>query len=115
MKPRTIEEWVTYIQTAPRRLRNATAQVKVREQGIDRYPAQTTHASDVPASPILILGAITLGLPALALILVVGMNSGVREGSLLTILTFLVISAFVIAAIFEIKRLADQSADPDHR
>jgi hypothetical protein len=114
MKPRTIEEWVTYFQTAPRRLRNASARFKVGEQEIDTYPAQTTHAFNMPANPIFVLGAITLGLPALVLILIVGANSGVREGSLMTILTFLVISAFVVAAIFEIKRLADQPSDIEH-
>jgi hypothetical protein len=42
------------------------------------------------------------------------MNPGVQEGTVTTILGFLVLSAFVTATVFEIKRLADQPSDADH-
>jgi hypothetical protein len=36
------------------------------------------------------------------------MNPGVQDGTFVTVLSFLVLSAFLTAAVFEIKRLADQ-------
>ncbi len=71
-------------------------------------------AGSEAASPIYLVAAITLGIPALLMILLVGMNPGVQEGSFASILTFLVCSAFAVAVIFEIKRLADQPSDADH-
>ena len=76
--------------------------------------AQRAQRSEELANPIYILAAITLGIPALLMILLVGMNPGVQDGSFISILTLLVGSAFVIAAVFEIKRLADQPSDADH-
>ncbi|MPR29275.1 hypothetical protein FS320_30285 [Microvirga tunisiensis] len=67
-----------------------------------------------PANPIYILAAITLGIPALLLIPLIGMNPGVQEGTFATVLGFLLLSAFVTAVVFEIKRLADQPSDADH-
>ncbi len=114
MKPGTIEEWVAFAQTVPQRLRNASAHMKNRTQEIDMRRTQPARASDMPANPIYILAAITLGLPALALILMVGMNPDIQEGVFMTLLALLIIAAFVVAAIFEIKRLADDSgADPN--
>ncbi|PVE23779.1 hypothetical protein DC522_14365 [Microvirga sp. KLBC 81] len=75
------------------------------------------HESDEArgsTNPVYILAAITLGIPALLLIPLVGMNPGVQEGTLTIIVTFLVISAFVTAAVFEIKRLADQPSDDNY-
>lgn len=72
------------------------------------------HRTEVFANPLVILAAITLGLPVLAMMLVIGANSGVQEGTLGTLATFVVLSAFVVAAIFEIKRLADLPSDQDH-
>jgi hypothetical protein len=66
------------------------------------------------ANPIFLVAAITLGIPALLMVLLVGMNPGIQAGSFASILTFLVCSAFVVAVIFEIKRLADQPSDADH-
>lgn len=70
--------------------------------------------TEAVANPLVILAAITLGLPVLAMMLVIGVNSGVQEGTLGTLATFVVLSAFVVAAIFEIKRLADLPSDQDH-
>ena len=44
----------------------------------------------------------------------VGMNPGVQDGTFTTIVTFLVISAFVTAVVFEIKKLADHPPDDHH-
>jgi hypothetical protein len=66
------------------------------------------------ANLIYILAALTLGIPALLMILLIGMNPGVQDGSLVSILTLLVGSAFIIAAVFEIKRLADQPSETNH-
>jgi hypothetical protein len=66
------------------------------------------------ANLIYILAALTLGIPALLMILLIGMNPGVQDGSLVSILTLLVGSAFIIAVVFEIKRLADQPSETNH-
>jgi hypothetical protein len=42
------------------------------------------------------------------------MNPGVQEGTFTAVVTFLAISAFVTAAVLEIKRLTDQSSDEEH-
>jgi len=83
------------------------------EEGSARRTAESP-VTDETANPVYILAAITLGIPAFLLILLVGMNPGVQEGTLTTLATFLVISAFVTAVVFEIKRLADQSSDESH-
>jgi hypothetical protein len=66
------------------------------------------------ANPLYILVGVTLGIPALLLIPLVGMNPGVQDGTFVTVLSFLVLSAFITAAVFEVKRLADQPSD-EHR
>ncbi|WP_150117740.1 hypothetical protein [Microvirga vignae] len=73
-----------------------------------------SHEDRGSTSLVYILAAITLGIPALLLIPLVGMNPGVQEGTLTIIVTFIAISAFVTAAVIEIKRLADQPPDDDH-
>ena len=114
MKTRTIEEWTTHLQSTSKRVKNASGRVKVWTQNIAAPRAQKTHKSDEPVNPIYILAAITLGIPALALIALVGMNPAVQDGVFATLLTFLVVSAVTVAAVFEIKRLADQRSDADH-
>jgi hypothetical protein len=66
------------------------------------------------ANTLYILAAITLGVPALLLIPLVGMNPGVPDGTFVNVLSILVLSAFVTAVVFEIKRLADQPSVEDH-
>ncbi|MXQ10635.1 hypothetical protein [Microvirga makkahensis] len=83
--------------------------MKAQTREAETRRVQPTYAFEVLADPIYILAAITLGFPALVLILVVGMNPGVQEGVFMTLLAILVIAAFVVAAIFEIRRLADGS------
>jgi hypothetical protein len=70
--------------------------------------------SGEPVNPVYLLGAITLGIPAFLMILVIGLNPGVQDGTFVSVLTLLMGSAFVIAAVFEIKRLADQPSETDH-
>jgi len=70
--------------------------------------------SEDSINPLYILAAITLGIPVVALILLIATNPGVQEGTLSTLAMFLVLSAFAVAALFEIKRLADQPSDSDH-
>jgi hypothetical protein len=107
MKPSAIEVWTP-------RLRAASGRVKVWTREISTRRAQRAQRSEAPANPIYILAALTLGIPALLMILLIGMNPGVQDGSFVSILTLLVGSAFVIAAVFEIKRLADQPSETDH-
>jgi hypothetical protein len=72
------------------------------------------HASREPANPIYLLAAITLGIPALAFMALIGANPAIEEGMLETVTMFLVFSAFIVGVIFEIKRLADQSSGSEH-
>ena len=106
MKPSAIEAW------SPR-LQAASGRVKVWTREISRRRLQGTRKPEEPTNPIYILAAITLGIPALLMIPLIGMNPGVLDGSFGRILTILVVSAFVTAAVFEIKRLADQPSDAD--
>jgi hypothetical protein len=96
------------------RVRTASGRVKVWTQEVTARRAQRAHRSNEPANPIYLLAGITLGIPALLMIPLIGMNPGVQDGSLTSIVTFLAISAFVIAMIFEIKRIADHPSDGDH-
>src|SRR5215207_6430332 len=107
MKPSAIEVWTP-------RLRAASGRVKVWTREISTRRAQRAQRSEESANPIYLLAAITLGIPALLMILLIGMNPGVQDGSFVSILTLLAGSAFVIAAVFEIKRLADQPSKTDH-
>jgi len=85
--------------------------VKVWTREISTRRAQRSEGS---TNPIYILAGITLGIPALLMVLLIGMNPGLQDGSFVSILTLLAGSAFIIAAVFEIKRLADQSSETDH-
>ena len=107
MKPLSIGVWTP-------RLRAASGRVKVWTREIAMRRAQGAQNSEQSTNPLYLLATITLGIPALLMILLVGMNPGVQDGSFVSILTLLVVSALIIAALFEIKRLADQPSDADH-
>jgi hypothetical protein len=96
------------------RLRTASGRVKVWAHEVTARRAQRGHKSNEPANPIYVLAGITLGIPALLMIPLIGMNPGVQDGVFTTIVTFLAISAFAVAAIFEIKRIADHPSNGDH-
>jgi hypothetical protein len=85
------------------------AGAKLRKIGVWQAPE-----TDEATNPLYILAAITLGIPAVILSLLVGMNPAVEGGTIMTLVTMLVLSAVVIAVVFEIKRLADQPSDADH-
>ena len=114
MKLPAIEVWTPRLRAASDRMRNASGRVKVWTREISTRRAQGAQNSEEPTNPTYLLAAITLGIPALLMILLIGMNPGVQDGSFVSILTLLVGSAFVIAAVFEIKRLADQPSETDH-
>ncbi|SCZ12771.1 hypothetical protein [Microvirga guangxiensis] len=104
--------WGPRLQAASDRVSNTSERVKVWAQEERKVDMSANVRKAV--NPIYILAAVTLGIPALLLILLIGLNPGVLEGSLTAVATFLVISAFITAAVFEIKRLADQSSDEEH-
>lgn len=110
---RGIWMWSPRLQAAPNRVRGASgrAEVWAHERAASR--AHESNEALRSANPIYILAAITLGIPALLLIPLVGMNPGVQDGTFTTVVTFLVVSAFVTAAVFEIKRLADEHSDSE--
>ena len=114
MRSPAVGVWTPRLRAASDRMRNASGRVKVWTREIAIRRAQGAEKFEEPANPIYILAAITLGIPALLMIVLVGMNPGVQDGCLVSILTLLVGSAFVIAAVFEIKRLANQPSDADH-
>jgi hypothetical protein len=114
MKSPAVGIWTPRLRAASDQFRNASSRVKVRTREISTRWAQGADKSEEPANTIYILTALTLGIPALLMILLIGMNPGVQDGSFVSILTLLVGSAFVVAALFEIKRLADQPSGADH-
>jgi hypothetical protein len=61
--------------------------------------------------PVLVALAITLGFPLLAMSAVIAFNPGIVPGAFSNAVTFLVVLSFSVAALFEIKRLADQPPD----
>ena len=95
-------------------VKGLSGRVKVWTQERSTSRAHDTSTGEKPTNPLYILAAITLGIPALLLIPLVGINPGVQDGTFTTVMTFLVVSAFVTAVVFEIKRLADQPSDEGH-
>jgi hypothetical protein len=114
MKSPSIEVKSPSLRRVSDRVRNASGRVKVWAQERSKLRAHESNGAEGSANPVYILAAITLGIPAFLLIPLVGMNPGVQDGTFTTVLGFLVFSAFVTAAVFEIKRLADQPSDADH-
>jgi hypothetical protein len=111
---RALQVWRPRLQAASDHVRNASGRVKVWTHERAAREAHESHEAHGSANPIYILAAITLGIPALLLIPLIGMNPGVQDGTFTTVATFLVVSAFVTAVVFEIKRLADQPSDANH-
>lgn len=103
------------LQSISERVKNISGRIKVWTHEQSTRRSQRALRSEEEANPLYLLAAITLGIPALLLIPLVGLNPGVQDGTFTTVLTFLVVSAFVTALVFEIKRLADQpSNDGNH-
>jgi hypothetical protein len=114
MKSSTSGVWYPTLRIVTARVRSASGRVKVWVQERSERRVHGSDKAERSANPVYLLGAITLGIPALLLSPLVGMNPGVQEGTFTTVLTFLVVSAFITAAVFEIKRLADQSSGEEH-
>src|SRR4051794_27049516 len=89
-------------------LLDASTKIKALAQDTPVRQAHKARSSKEPTNPIYLLAAITLGIPVLLMIPLVGMNPGLQEGMLAVLTKFFVFSAFLVAAIFEIKRFADQ-------
>jgi hypothetical protein len=92
-------------------LLDASTKIKAVAHKTPVRHAHKARPSKEPANPIYLLAAITLGIPLVSMIPLVGMNPGLQEGTLAIITMFLVFSAFLVAAVFEIKRLADEPPD----
>jgi hypothetical protein len=107
MKPPSIKVWTPRLRAASGRVRDASRRVAVWTQETAARRAQRTATSE-PANPIYLMAAITLGIPALLTIPLIGMNPGIQDGAFSTVITFVVIAAFIVAALFEIKKLVDQ-------
>jgi hypothetical protein len=90
-------------------LLDASTKIKALAQDTSVRRVHKARLAKEPTNPIYLLAAITLGIPLLSMIPLVGLNPGIQDG------TFLVASAFIMAVVFEIKRLADQSSDEEHR
>jgi hypothetical protein len=111
MKSPAIGVWTPRLQAVSDRAKGLSGRIKVWTQEQATRRSHQTLKSEEPTSPLYILAAITLGIPALLLIPLVGLNPGVQDGTFTTVMTFLVVSAFVTAVVFEVKRLADQPSD----
>ena len=95
-------------------LLDASTKIKALAHETPVRQAHKVRSSMEPTNPIYLLAAIALGIPALLMIPLIGMNPGIQEGMLAILAKFLVFSAFLVGAVFEIKRLADQSSNADH-
>ena len=113
MKPPSIEVWTPRLRAASDRVQDASRRVAAwtHERANRRVHRGSTSE---PANPIYLVAAITLGIPALLTIPLIGMNPGVQDGAFSTVITFVVIAAFIVAALFEIKKLVDQPSEHDH-
>ena len=115
MKSPAISTVISHLQEVSDRVKGLPGRIKVWTQEQSTHQSQQTFKLEEPTNPLYILAAITLGIPTLLLIPLVGMNPAVQNGTVVTVLSFLVSSAFVTAVVFEIKRLVDQPSDQnDH-
>ncbi len=114
MKSPAMGAWTPRLQAVSDQVKGVSGRIKVWTHVRSTRRAHETSTAEPSTNPLYILAAITLGMPALLLIPLVGMNPGVQDGTLVTVLSFLVLSAFLTAAVFEVKRLADQSSDEEH-
>ena len=109
----SIGVWTPRLRATADRLKDASTRVVVWSRETAARRAQRTDTSE-PANPIYLVAAITLGIPALLTIPLIGMNPGIQDGAFSTVITFVVIAAFIVAALFEIKNLVDQPSDDEH-
>ncbi len=113
MKLPSIRVWTRRLQAASDRVRHISRRVAVWTRETATRRAERADTSE-PANPVYLLAAITLGIPTLLAIPLIGMNPGIQEGAFSPVVVFFAVAAFAVAAIFEIKRLADQPSDSEH-
>jgi hypothetical protein len=113
MKPPSIGVWTPRLRATSDRVKDASRRVAVWTRETANRRAQRTVTSE-PANPIYLMAAITLGIPALLTIPLIGLNPGIQDGAFTPVITFGVIAAFIVAALFEIKKLVDQPSDDEH-
>jgi hypothetical protein len=113
MKRPNIGVWTPHLRAASDRVRNASHRVAVWTRETAARRAEKAGTSE-PANPIYLMAAITLGIPALLTIPLIGLNPGVQDGAFTPVITFAVLAAFVVAALFEIRKLVDQPSEHDH-
>lgn len=111
MKSPAMGAWTPRLQAVSDQVKGVSGRIKVWTHERSTRRVHETPTGKEPTNPLYLLAAITLGVPALLLIPLVGMNPGIQDGTLVTVLSFLVLSAFLTAAVFEVKRLADQPSD----
>ena len=75
-------------------VKGLSGRIKVWAQERSTHRADETSTAEASTNLLYLLAAITLGIPALLLIPLVGMNPGVQDGTFVTVLSFLVLSAF---------------------
>jgi len=92
-------------------LRNGPADITISRPDSSVSQLQKARMSEKLDNSIVILAAITLGIPLFLIILLIGTNPSIQGGMLSTLTMFLVLSIFLTGAAFEIKRLADQPSD----
>jgi hypothetical protein len=94
MKSGAMGVWTLRRQAASDQVKGVPSRIKVWAQARSTHRAHETSTAEASTNPLYILAAITLGIPALLLIPLVGMNPGVQDGTFVTVLSFLVLSAF---------------------
>jgi len=113
MKPLAIGVWTPRLRAASDRVRAGSSRVAVWAQKRAAGKSERAHGFE-PANPIYLLAAITLGIPILLVGVLIGTSPGIQEGAFRNLVTFFAVSAFVVAAVFEIKRLADEPSETSH-
>jgi divalent metal cation (Fe/Co/Zn/Cd) transporter len=109
----SIGVWTPRLRATADRLKDASTRVAVWSRETANRRAARADTSE-PTNPIYLVAAITLGIPALLTIPLIGMNPGIQDGAFSTVITFVVLAAFLVAALFEIKKLVDQTSDEEH-
>jgi hypothetical protein len=109
MKSPSIEVRSPSVRRVPDRVRNASGRVKVWAQERTARRTYETSTAEESTNPLHILAAIYAWHSGFATHPAGwDVNPGVQDNTFVTVLSFLVLSAFVTAVVFEIKRLVDQ-------
>ena len=85
---------------------------RTRDISTREFPVRRSHRK--PVDPLIILAIVTLGIPVLLLTVLIASNDAIVPGAFSNVVTFLVVGAFLVGALLEVKRLADQPSGSDH-